>query len=132
MIRNILAVIVGFAIWTALWFAANAVLRTALPEAFDADGGINESSLLVLILFVSVLCSLLSGFTTASISTRNEMKPLWVLAVIQVAIGTVVEVAYWSVIPVWYHITFILLLAPAIIAGGKLAMARKIRGSALT
>ena len=48
-----------------------------------------------------------------------------VLAVIQVVIGILVELSYWSAIPVWYHIAFILLLAPAIFVGGKLAMNRK-------
>ena len=96
-----------------------------MPEAFREDGGVNEAGLLVLILLVSVVLSLLAGFTTAFISSRNQMKPILTLAVIQVVIGIVVEAAYWSVIPVWYHIAFVLLLAPAIIVGGKLARGRK-------
>ena len=129
MLRHIFAVLTGFAVWTVLWLAANATLQAAMPEAFREDGAMDETGLLVLSLFLSVVFSLLAGFTTASMSARNEMKPVVVLAVIQVLIGIVVEIGYWSAIPVWYHITFILFLAPAIIAGGKLAVGRKMRSS---
>ena len=76
---------------------------------------------------VSVVLSLLAGFTTTSMSTHDEMKPLAVLTVVLVVIGILAEIDSWSLIPVWYHIVFILLLTPAIIAGGKLAMGRKLR-----
>lgn len=131
MIRQIMAVIVGFAVWTALWLAAGAVLKAAMPEAFLGDGGVNENGLLVLFILLSVTFSVPAGFITATVSSRNEMKPVMALAVIQVVIGTLAEVISWNVIPVWYHVVFILLLAPAILVGGKLGMARKMRSSAL-
>lgn len=131
MIRQIMAVIVGFAVWTALWLAAGAVLKAAMPEAFLEDGGVNENGLLVLFILLSVTFSVPAGFITATVSSRNEMKPVMALAVIQVVIGTLAEVISWNVIPVWYHVVFILLLAPAILVGGKLGMARKMRSSAL-
>lgn len=127
MLRQILAVVTGFAVWTALWFAANAALKSARPEAYTEAGSINDTGLLILVLFLSVVFSVVAGFITASVASRNEMKPVVILAVIQVAIGIMVELSYWSLIPAWYHIAFVLLLAPAIIAGGKLAMRRKLK-----
>ena len=127
MLRQIFAVLTGFAVWTVLWLAGNAGLRAANPGAFNEAGATSETALLAVTLLMSVGFSLLAGFITATMSSQNEMKPVAALAVIQVVIGILVEISYWNAIPVWYHITFILLLAPAIIAGGRLAMGRKMR-----
>ena len=127
MIRQILAVVTGFAVWTALWFATNAALKSARPEAYSEAGATSDTGLLILVLFLSVVFSVIAGFITASVASRNEMKPVVILAVIQVVIGIMVELSYWSLIPTWYHIAFVLLLAPAIIAGGKLAMRKKLK-----
>ena len=44
-----------------------------------------------------------------------------VLAAILLAVGLYAEISYWTMLPVWYHLIFLVLLPPATIAGGRLA-----------
>lgn len=125
MMRQIFAVLAGFAVWTVLWLGTNAGLTAALPEIFHEDGSVGSTGILILVTALSVLFSWIAGFTTGTMSTEHETKPVLTLAVIQVAIGIAVEIAYWDVLPLWYHLAFVGLLAPAILVGGRMAMRRK-------
>lgn len=125
MLRNAVAVIVGFVLWAVLWLAANRVLMATVPSSFDDDGVTNDELVMVVAILLSVVFSLLAGYVTATVARVNRMKPVLILAVIQVVIGIIVEVNYWTEIPVWYHVTFLVLLAPSILVGGRLALKRQ-------
>lgn len=118
--RNIAAVLAGFAAWSALWLASNGALLAALPDFFQEDGTTTNAGILTCVLGVSVLCSLLGGYVTAWVAKRNPKRLVWILAVIQLAIGIVVQVSYGEAIPLWYDILFIALLVPMHLAGGRL------------
>jgi hypothetical protein len=124
--RTILSVLSGFALWTVLWLGGNLVIGLAMPEAFNDDGSANSTGVLFLPLGLSVICSVLAGLTAAKVARENEMKPVVTLAILQVVVGIIVQLNFWSVIPLWYHLSFLVLLAPAIIFGGKLALGRRI------
>jgi O-antigen/teichoic acid export membrane protein len=46
------------------------------------------------------------------------------LAAIQLAIGVAVQASFWDKMPVWYHLSFLALLAPGILLGARLARAK--------
>ena len=125
MLRSTLAVIAGFALWTVLWLAANRALTAAMSDSFNEDGVTDNNVVMIVAILLSVIFSMLAGYTTATVAKVNEMKPVVVLAVIQVVIGTIKEISYWNVIPIWYHVILLVLLAPSIIIGGRLALRRK-------
>jgi hypothetical protein len=55
------------------------------------------------------------------------MRIVWVLAVLQLGLGVVAEVSYWSLMPVWYHIALLAPVVPATVLGGRLRAGDGIR-----
>ena len=131
MIRTILAVIVGFCVWSILWVGGNQLFMILSPdwyaaseqefmkaiankEPFPAD-----STILLIHLVLSVIVSFISGYIAALVAGENKRSTLW-LGVVLLIVGILVEAAYWNYIPIWYHLLFLILLIPMTIAGGKL------------
>jgi hypothetical protein len=49
--------------------------------------------------------------------------PLW-LGLILLGVGMFVQAQYWYLMPLWYHLAFLLLLVPACMIGSRLRRAR--------
>ena len=127
MFRSVISVISGLAAWTVLWLSGNAALAAAMPEQFRADGTSDSLGILAMILALSLICSLIGGYTTAMFAKRDPMKHVWALAVLQLIIGILVQIQYLDVIPMAYHLAFLSLLIPGILAGGRLQVTRVAR-----
>ena len=122
--RAVVAVVAGVVLWGALWAGAGAGLAAAMPGSFDADGFTQSAGLLLLLLAVSVLLSLLAGYTAAAIARAHPMRTVQVLAGIQLLIGVAVQASVWDRMPPWFHLPFLALVVPAHLFGGRLRVAR--------
>ena len=122
--RTSLSVLAGFVLWSVLWCTSNFLVASGMPHAYGADGSVDHVGVLSLFLVASLAFSLLAGFATARLACERAAVAVGVLAAIQVVVGMGVEIAWWSLIPAWYHLTFLALLAPGILAGGWLGGAR--------
>lgn len=122
MIRNIIAVIVGNLSWTALWLSYNAVLKTIGQLPADPNTRVESISALSLLLVGSVCFSVVAGLVTATVGARGSYGPVLALCVIQVALGIFFQLQFWKLMPLAYHVPFLLLLAPATILGGWLQL----------
>ena len=120
MIRSILAVIAGFALWTALWLGGQFTLFAAPSRAVEAGRRFDDAMVLAQIIGYSILCSAAAGLCAALIARGSSRAPL-ILALILLAVGVAVEVSAWTLTPVWYHIVFLALLIPATLIGARLA-----------
>ena len=119
MIRKILAVVAGFVVFSALWFASNAALAATgmLPQPGLA---VTDADVLALLLAASAVASLVAGFSTAWLSrTSGHQAALW-CGVLLLAVGVAVQAQYWSLMPIWYHMAFLLLLVPMCLVGSRL------------
>ena len=67
-----------------------------------------------------VVISIVAGFVCVAIRKDSPMKTVWVFAIILLLTGIGVEVAYWEMMPTWYHLVFLALLVPATVWGGTL------------
>jgi hypothetical protein len=119
MLRSILAVIAGSALWTVLWIGSNAILAAVLPPRASPNK-IESVPVLLLILVLSVIFSILAGYVTAQLARRKEMAHTLVLGVLQLAMGIAAQLANFDALPLWYHIGFLLLLIPGNLLGGVL------------
>lgn len=130
MLRIILAAIAGFIVWTILWVGSDAffmAISTSYREYMDGFQKALEtkqpfelsSMILLLTLLKSFVCSIISGFIAALIARENNKSTL-LLGVLLLAFGIFIQSVYWNYIPLWYHISFLLLLIPMTILGGKL------------
>jgi len=125
MMRAVLAIVVGVAIWGGLWTGSNAALSSALPEAFDTEGFPRGSGVLLAFLAISVLLSILAGYLAAWITKQNPMRVVTILALVQLAIGIAVQTSVWNEMPVWYHVPFLLMVVPAHLLGSWIRLDRK-------
>ncbi len=119
--RSVLAIAAGFVVWSVIWVSAAAVAQAITPDSFRSDGAVQSAGLLLAFLAVAVVCSLAAGCTTATVSRDAAQRNVMILALILLAVGIAVEISGWALTPLWYHVTFWLLLVPATVAGGKLA-----------
>ena len=121
MFRNLGASLFGYVIWTAVFFAGNAVVRSAMPDVHDEAGVSSDPVALLFYLLVSFVASLTGGFTTGKIATKPSTTWVWILGVLLLATGIPVQMGYWDQIPLWYHVVFLAALIPVTLVGGRVA-----------
>lgn len=120
MIRSILAILSGTTLWGGLWVAANGVIVGVFDDAVNGDGSLTHVPALLTLLSVSVVLSVLAGYVTAWIGRKNEFQRTLTLGIVQLVIGIMVQWQSLDLMPLWYHIPFLLLLIPGNVAGGYL------------
>lgn len=120
MLKISLGVIVGFIVWSILWVGFDAILRTVWTSYDESAKAMKFSSLMLLVpLILSAVVSLISGYVAALVAKENTKSPL-ILGVLLLIVGIFVQIGVWDKIPLWYHLTFWILLIPMTILGGKL------------
>lgn len=118
--RKILAVVAGFVVWTIIWLVVPFAIRAASPGSFDAVGVPTTSTMMLVILLLSVICSLAGGWVTAKVATESAAKVVLILGIVLLLVGIAVQASVWTLMPVWYHLIFLVLLIPMAIVGGRL------------
>ena len=131
MVRIILAIIVGFIVWSILWVGSDFVLMAISPDwygkhqtdleaaALSQTPFMSDSLVLIIALIRSVIFSIISGFLAASIARENTKSTLG-LGILLLLFGIYIQTIFWNNAPLWYHIPFLALLIPMTILGGKL------------
>ena len=129
MKRTILACLVGLLTWAVVVTLINRVLRLSLPNYTAA-----EQTLLFTLgmkwarLLMAIVTSVVAGAVTAGISRSSRWAPLIVGSVV-LAIFVPGHIAIWSKFPVWYHLTFLLTIIPAVLVGALLPTPGRARTS---
>jgi hypothetical protein len=123
--RMTLAVIAGAAVWAVLWIGGTKALQAAFPETLAPDRPVSHPGFLLAYIGYSVLLSVLAGWVTAAVQGKQPMPAVWILAALQLTLGILAEVAYWSLLPVWYHLVFLALVVPATLYGGMMRAGRE-------
>lgn len=131
MVRIILAVIAGFILWSLLWTGSDAVFSRVSPDwygkhhaeleqAVNAGTAFMSDSLILLIALArSVVFSLVAGYVAALVAGENRRAPLG-LGVLLLLFGIFIQSIFWNYAPLWYHLSFLLLLVPVTVLGGRL------------
>ncbi len=120
MFRTILAVIAGFALWSLIWLGGSFVLPGLFPAAVAANGSSANTGYLLSSIVVSLIASLAAGYLARAIAKAPGLAPQLALGVILLPVGIAVESGYWGLLPLWYHLVFLVLLLPATLAGAWL------------
>lgn len=124
MLRALGAIVAGFVVWTVLFLGSNSILTLITPNSFNADGSTDSAALLVLVLILSMVYSVVSGWVTTRIAPAKAFGSSVALGILLVVVGIGVQMQYWAVMPLWYHLLFLGALLPAVLVGYRLAASR--------
>jgi len=72
---------------------------------------------LLAFLAASIVISLGSGFCAALIARMRPFIPVLVLGLALLATGIPIQMGYWDKMPLWYHLSFLILLIPGVMMG---------------
>ena len=119
MIRSILAVIVAVITWFIVATIGNWILRAALPGYSAVEVSMNFTfTMMICRLVLGLLSSLCAGFVCATV-VRNRVAPK-VAGAVMVVLFLPVHYMLWVKFPMWYHLFFLISLAPALLIGASL------------
>jgi uncharacterized membrane protein YeaQ/YmgE (transglycosylase-associated protein family) len=120
MLRQGLAVVVGFAVWSAVWLASNSVLIELHVLPYGPNTPIRDVGALLALLVAAVITSLTAGCAAAKLTPSTSRQPALILCVLLVIVGAFVQSQLWHLMPLWYHVTFLALMPPVCLVGAKL------------
>ena len=119
--RSVLACLAGVLTWVVVASLINRLLRVTLTGYSAAEH--TEQFTLVMKwarLLMAFVTSLAAGAVTRRVAPAGRWAP-WAVGCIALAIFVPIHISIWSHFPAWYHLTFLLSLLPAVLAGARLA-----------
>jgi len=120
MKRSILACLAGLLTWIVVVTVINRVLRLSVPNYTAAEQTLQFTlGMKWARLLMAIVTSLVAGAVTGWISRSSRWAPLIVGSVV-LAMFVPLHIAIWSKFPVWYHLTFLLTIIPAVLVGALL------------
>jgi hypothetical protein len=120
MKRSILACLAGLLTWIVVVTVINRVLRLSLPNYIAAEQTLQFTlGMKWARLLMAIVTSLVAGAVTRWISPSSRWAPL-ILGSVVFAMFVPLHIAIWSKFPVWYHLTFLLTIIPAVLVGALL------------
>jgi hypothetical protein len=124
MKRSILACLAGLLTWAVVVTVINRVLRLSLPNYTAAEHTLEFTLAMKWArLLMAIATSMVAGAVTRWISPSSRWAPFIVGSVV-LAMFLPAHIALWSKFPAWYHLTFLLTIIPAALAGALLAPRR--------
>jgi hypothetical protein len=123
--RTIIAVLAGAAVWAILWVGGTQAATATFPNLLAAGQPVTHTGALLGLIIYSIVLSVLAGYVTAAVATGDRSRAVWILAILQLALGVFVETSSWKLAPAWYHIAFLALIVPATLYGGVLRVRRR-------
>jgi ABC-type uncharacterized transport system permease subunit len=74
-------------------------------------------------LLMAIVTSLAAGAVTGWISRSSRWPPL-IVGIVVLAMFVPAHIAIWSKFSVWYHLTFLLTIIPAVLVGARMPSRR--------
>jgi hypothetical protein len=106
--------------WAVVVTILNLGLRAAIPGYHAAEGTLQFTMAMKIgRLTEAALTSIATGGVVALISPSRKWAP-WAVGLIILAIFLPVHAKIWNSFPVWYHLSFLVPLAPLVALGAML------------
>jgi len=120
MVRTILAVIGGLVTWTAVATLIDIGLRLALPGYREAEPVLAFTLVMMIArLALAVVASLAAGAAVGAIAPAGRWAP-WLVGLVALAVFVPAHIRIWNSLPIWYHLFFLVTLAPLVALGARL------------
>ena len=118
-LRGVLAVAAGFIVWFAAATVGNLAVRSLVPGYAEVEEAMNFSlAMLLARLALGATASIVAGVACAAVTPRTRL-PIYVFALLLLALFVPVHVSLRDKFPIWYHILFLGSLVPLVMLGAK-------------
>jgi hypothetical protein len=118
--RTIGSIVAGLVAWAVVATLLNFGLRAAIPGYHAAEATLQFTlAMKIGRLTEAALASVAAGVVVASIAPTRRWAP-WLVGLIILAMFLPVHVKLWHVFPAWYHLSFLVPLAPLVAFGAAL------------
>jgi hypothetical protein len=116
-LRAVLAIAAGFIAWFAAATVGNFAVRALVPGYVEVEKAMDFSlTMLLARLVLGAVASIVAGVAAAAVASHARV-PIYVLALLLLAMFVPVHVSLWSKFPIWYHLLFLASLVPLVILG---------------
>lgn len=120
MWRAIGAILAGLVAWAVIVTVINLGLRATLPGYHAAEATLQFTlTMKVARLLMAAVTSVGVGAIVGRVASHREWTP-WVGGLIILAMFVPAHVQLWNKFPAWYHLAFLVPLAPLVALGGWL------------
>jgi hypothetical protein len=131
MKRPVLAFVAGLITWVIVVSLIDRVLRLSLAGYAAAEPTFAFTlGMMAARLGMATVTSLVAGVAVAAIAPASKRTP-WVLGIVLLAVFIPIHVSLWHAFPVWYHLTFLVPLAPLVALGAWLTPRKPTEGEPL-
>lgn len=129
MWRTIGSIIAGLVTWGVIVTLLNFGLRAAIPDYHAAEATLQFTlAMKIGRLTEAAVASLAAGAVVGLIEPSKRWAP-WAVGLIILAMFLPIHVQLWSKFPAWYHLAFLVPLAPLVALGA--ATVSRTRGEAV-
>jgi hypothetical protein len=120
MKRAVIAFIAGLIAWGVVVSLIDRVLRVSIAGYAVAEPALAFTlGMMWARQIMAAATSLIAGVVVGAIAPASKLTP-WTVGLVVLALFIPVHVRLWHAFPVWYHLTFLVPLAPLIAAGAAL------------
>ena len=120
MVKNIIGVVAGLAVWMIVATIAGVIMRVAWPAYASVASAMTFTlPMMIARLSIGAVATITMGIVTAVI-TRSGIARL-MPGVLMLVLFIPQHVMLWEKFPVWYHLTFLLYLVPLTSLGANFA-----------
>lgn len=120
MMRSVWAILAGFILIGILNFGTDAIMRAMSPWAFNAGGGSNNLTILLVQMLYSAVYGVVGCYVAARLAPSSPMKHALILGVIGLFVAGAANMMLWGHVPSWFVIINVLLIMPLAWFGGRL------------
>ena len=120
MWRTVGSIVAGLVAWAVIVTLLNFGLRAAIPGYHAAEATLQFTAAMKAgRLIEAALASLATGAIVRFVAPHSRWVP-WIVGLILLAMFLPVHLQLWTKLPVWYHLTFLVTLAPLVALGASL------------
>ncbi|HZU51039.1 MAG TPA: hypothetical protein VE968_04105 [Sphingomicrobium sp.] len=121
MLRTGIAIVAGLIAWVVIVTLLNFGLRASLPGYHAAEATLQFSAMMKAGRLAEAALSSIASGAVVKILAPSSRWGGWILGLILLAAFVPVHIQVWNKLPLWYHLTFLLTLAPLVAFGALLA-----------
>ena len=121
MWRTLASIAAGLVAWAIIVTVLNLGLRATIPTYHAAEATLQFTlAMKIGRLAEAALTSIVAGAVVGFVAPSNKWAA-WVVGLIILIMFLPVHVSLWNKFPAWYHLAFLVPLAPLVACGGLLA-----------